>query len=168
MENVKEVSEITPDRLHWRMQRYNGEAEWDSEITAKVPHRMLAWRDLAENSNQSTTISIHEVDNTHCRVQMVLHVDLHVPSQRVATTELAMIERVKGDLARFKALMEHPEAIPFDSSSPAITGVEYSHHVDVVSPGLLTNTPGSPVVPTSKEMSKSPDADGKDNRIDLD
>jgi uncharacterized membrane protein len=168
MENVKEVRETKADCLHWRVQRYNGEAEWDSEITAKVPQRMLAWRDLDDESNESTTISIHEVDTTHCRVQVILHVDLHVPPQRVATTEIAMKERVEADLARFKALMEHPEAKPFDSSSPAISGVEYSHHVELTSSGLLTNTPGSPIVPTPKEMSQSPDADGKDNRIDLD
>lgn len=167
MENVKEVSESTSDRLHWRVQRHNGEVEWDSEITAKEPPRMLAWRDLVDGSNESTTVSIHEVDNTRCRVQVILHVDLHVPPQRVAATEVAMIERVEADLARFKALMEHPEATPFDSSSPGLTGVEYGHHVDAVGSGLLTNTPGSPTVPTPKEMSKSPDADGQDNRIDL-
>lgn len=167
MENVKEVSETTSDRLHWHGQRYNGEAEWESEITAKVPQRMLAWRDLFEGSTDSTTISIHEVDNTQCRVQVLVHVDLHVPAQSVAAAELAMIERVHADLARFKALMEHPEALPFDSGSPGITGIEYSHHVDAPGNGLLTNTPGSPIVPTPKDMSRSPDADGKDNRIDL-
>jgi len=32
---------------------------------------------------------------------------------------------------------------------------------------LLTNTPGSPRVPTAEEMAKSPDADGQDGRIGL-
>lgn len=34
--------------------------------------------------------------------------------------------------------------------------------------GVLTNTPGSPKVPTPEEMAASPGADGQDNRIDLD
>lgn len=168
MENVIEVSAIADDRLHWRVQRHSGEAEWDSEITANVPGRMLAWRDLVEEGNDSTTISIHEVDAGHCRVQLIMQVDLQVSAQRVAATEVALIERVEADLARFKALMEHPEATPFDSGSPGKTGVEYGQHADVVGQGLLTNTPGSPTVPTPTEMSKSPDADGKDNRIHLD
>lgn len=32
---------------------------------------------------------------------------------------------------------------------------------------LLTNTPGSPRVPTAKEMAESPNADGQDGRIGL-
>lgn len=32
---------------------------------------------------------------------------------------------------------------------------------------LLTNTPGSPRVPTGKEMAESPNADGQDGRIGL-
>lgn len=32
---------------------------------------------------------------------------------------------------------------------------------------LLTNTPGSPRVPSAKEMAKSPNADGQDGRIGL-
>lgn len=32
---------------------------------------------------------------------------------------------------------------------------------------LLTNTPGSPRVPTAKEMAESPSADGQDGRIGL-
>ncbi|MDO9420991.1 MAG: SRPBCC family protein [Herminiimonas sp.] len=168
MENVQEVIATSSDRLHWRVLHQNKEIEWDSEITMNEPSRMLAWRDLVEGSNESTTVSIHDVDNTHCRVQVILHIDLHVAPQSVATTELIMIERLQADLARFKALLEHPEATPFDSSSPGISGVEYSHHVDVSNSGLLTNTAGSPVVPTHQEMAASPDADGQDNRIDLD
>lgn len=33
--------------------------------------------------------------------------------------------------------------------------------------GVLTNTPGSPKVPTPEEQNKSPGADGQDNRIGL-
>jgi len=32
---------------------------------------------------------------------------------------------------------------------------------------LLTNTPGSPRVPSAKEMAKSPNADGQDGRLGL-
>lgn len=34
--------------------------------------------------------------------------------------------------------------------------------------GVLTNTPGSPKVPTPEEMAASPEADGQDNRIGQD
>lgn len=34
--------------------------------------------------------------------------------------------------------------------------------------GVLTNTPGSPKVPTPEEQNASPGADGQDNRINLD
>jgi uncharacterized membrane protein len=166
MEHVKEVSETADGRLHWRGLRYHREVEWDSEIISKVPQRTLAWRDFIEGSYESTTVSIHEVDSTHCRVQMIIQVDLHESVQDIATAEHEMIERVETDLARFKALVEHSEAKPFDSDSPALSGVEYAHHSHKLNNGLLTDTPGSPQVPTPRDMSRNPHADGLDNRID--
>ncbi len=166
MENVHEVRETASDRLHWRALRHNAEVEWDSEITSKVPGRMIAWRDVGEQGNDGT-ITIHEVDAANCRVQLIMHVDLHVAPEKVAQAEAALLERVEADLAHFKALMEHPEAKPFDAGKPGKTGVEYAHHTKVPPQDLRTNTPGSPYVPTPADMAKSPDADGKDNRIDL-
>jgi uncharacterized membrane protein len=167
MENVHAVSEISKNRLHWRALRNNAEVAWDSEITATVPDHMIAWRDISEEGNEGT-VNIHEVDASHCGVQIIMHIHMRVPPEKMAQAEIMLIERLEGDLARFKALLEHPEAKPFDASSPGATGVEYGHHTSVPNNELLTNTPGSPRVPTPREAAKSPDADGKDNRIDLD
>lgn len=166
MENVHEVKEISENRLHWRATRHHAEVEWESEITRKVPDHMIAWRDVGENANDGS-ITVHEVDATHCRVQLIMHAELHATPQTAAQTEAGLIARMEEDLSRFKALMEHPEAKPFDASHPGVTGIEYSHHSNIPDRDLMTDTPGSPQVPTPKDMAKSPDADGKDNRIDL-
>lgn len=166
MENVHEVRETAKDRLHWRAMRHNAEVEWDSEITEKVQDHIIAWRDVGDDANDGK-VTIHDVDAQRCRVQLIMHAALHSTPQKAALAEVALIERVEADMARFKALMEHPEAKPFDASHPGETGVEYGHPSNVPTNELLTDTPGSPQVPTAKDMAKSPNADGQDNRIDL-
>jgi uncharacterized membrane protein len=166
MENVHEVKETAKNRLHWRAKRHSLEVEWESEITTKVPGRMIAWRDVGETGNNGT-VTIHELDANHCRVQLIMHANLNAQPQQAAESEVALIERIEADLARFKALIEHPEARPFDNSDPGETGVEYGQPTKVPTNELLTDTPGSPKVPTPEEMATSPTADGKDNRIDL-
>lgn len=166
MEDVHEVTETAENRLHWRALRHHVEVEWESEITKKIQDHMIAWRDVGEHANDGT-VTIHEVDPTHCRVQLIMHAELHATPQNAAQAEAALIARMEEDLARFKALMEHPEARPFDASHPGTTGVEYSHRNNLPPDDLLTETPGSPQVPSPEEMAKSPDADGKDNRLDL-
>lgn len=46
--------------------------------------------------------------------------------------------------------------------------VERSRQDNIPDSGVLTQTPGSPRVPTPEEMDASPGADGQDNRINLD
>ena len=167
MENVHEVKEISENRLHWRASRHQAEVEWESEITQKVENHMIAWRDIGEHANDGS-ITVHDVDLMHCRVQLIMHTELHAEPQNVAREEAALIARMEEDLSRFKALMEHPEAKPFDASQPGVTGMEYSHHSNIPPNDLMTDTPGSPQVPKPRDMEKSPNADGKDNRIDLD
>lgn len=167
MEGVIEVKEAAAGRLHWRAQRHNREVEWDSEITANKPGSMITWRDVGGPGNDGR-VTVYEVSPAHCRVEMVMHADLNAAPERAAEAEIALIERVEADLARFKALLEHSEAQPFDASPPGQTGVEYATKTKVPTNELLTNTPGSPKVPDPKEMAASPDADGKDNRAGLD
>lgn len=166
MDSVVEVTESSPDRLHWRAHRHGADIEWNSEITAKEPGQMIGWRDV-DGPHNDGTVSFHAIDANHCRVQMIMHVDLKAAPERAAEAEFQLAERVEEDLARFKALMEHPEAKPYDASSPAKTGVEYATHSEVPTNEVLTNTPGSPNVPKGTQSTASPGGDGEDNRINL-
>lgn len=166
MDSVIEVTEPAPNHLHWRAQRHGSEVEWDSEITTKLPGQMIAWRDV-NGPGSDGKLSFHAVDANRCRVQMIMHVPLKATPETAGEAEFRLAERVEEDMARFKALMEHPEARPYDASSPATTGVEYAAHSEVPPNELLTNTPGSPNVPKGTESTASPGADGQDNRAGL-
>jgi uncharacterized membrane protein len=166
MDSVIEVTEPARDRLHWRAQRHGSEIEWDSEITTKLPGQMIAWRDMGGPGNDGK-VSFHALDANRCRVQMIMHVDLHAAPEITGEAEFRLAQRVEEDLARFKALMEHPEAKPYDCSSPATTGVEYATHSEVPTNELLTNTPGSPNVPKGTQSRPRTGGDGQDNRVNL-
>lgn len=163
MDSVIAVTESAPNHLHWRAQRHGSEIEWDSEITTKLPGQMIAWRDV-NGPGSDGKLSFHAVDANRCRVQMIMHVNLQATPEHAGDAEFRLAERVEEDLARFKALMEHPEAKPYDSSSTAKTGVEYAAHSEIPGRGLLTNTPGSPNVSKSAQSPPVTGGDGKDKR----
>lgn len=164
MENVHEVRKTARDRLHWRARRHGAEKEWDSQITINEPDMKLAWRDVGEAGNDGTIV-VSKVDDAHCRIQMTMHAE----AQRQPQEEEELSRRVQTDLQRFKVMMEQgsEKRYPDDEPMQNKEEVEAERGKNMPASGVLTNTPGSPKVPTQEEMAASPDADGQDNRIGL-
>ena len=165
MENVLEVKAESPNQLYWRAIRDGKEVEWHSELSTQEADHKISWKDTDGPSNTGM-VMVHVVDDTHSRVQLVINSAPDIAPDQAGEAEMLLIQRVEEDLARFKALVEHPEALPFGSGSPGKTGIESSASVVAGQNDLLTNTPGSPNVPTAKDSADS-SADGQDNRIGL-
>jgi uncharacterized membrane protein len=163
MENVLEVKEDVPNTLLWRAKRDGREVEWHSEVVAQEADRKISWRDT-DGPGNTGMVMVHAVDDTHSRVQIVINSHPHIAPDEAADAELKMMQRLEEDLARFKALVEHPEATPFGPGSPGKTGVESSASVIAGQNDLLTNASGSPRVPQQPESTAS-SADGQDNRL---
>lgn len=165
MENVLEVKADTPNQLHWRAIRDGIEVEWHSELISQEADYKISWRDMDGPSNTGM-VMVHVIDDAHSRVQLVINSTPNIASDQAGDAEIKMIQRVEEDLARFKALVEHPEALPFDSGAPGETGIESSASMVSGQSDLLTNTPGSPTIPQWPDSAKS-SADGQDNRLGL-
>jgi uncharacterized membrane protein len=165
MENVLEVNVDTPNHLHWRAMREGREVEWHSELVSQEDVHKISWRDT-DGPNNTGMVQVHAVDDSHSRVQLIINSTSNIAPDQAGDAEIRMIQRVEEDLARFKALVEHPESVPFDSQAPGKTGVESSASLIAGQNDLLTNTPGSPTVPQWPESANST-ADGQDNRLGI-
>lgn len=162
MENVHEVKKTSDDCLHWRAKRHGAEKEWDTQITVSESDMSLSWRDIGEAGNDGAIV-VRQIDNAHCQVQMLMHTEM------TAQDGQELSRRVKTDLQRFKRMMEQRDdrRYPDDEPMQNKEEVEAERGKNMPASGVLTNTPGSPKVPTQEEAAASPDADGQDNRIGL-
>lgn len=104
-EGIKEVKQLTSDRLRWRAEIAGKEEEWDAVITEQMPDQRIAWTSTSGAKNAGV-VTFHHIDDTTSRVMLQI---TYEPSGIVEGigAALGLVEaRVKGDLDRFKAFIE--------------------------------------------------------------
>jgi len=104
MGGIEQVSQQDDTHLHWKAKVAGQTAEWDAEIIEQVPDKVIAWRAIsgAENSGR---VEFHD-DGQHTRVDLELDVEPQGAAQQAADALGLLEEQVRGDLARFKELIE--------------------------------------------------------------
>lgn len=115
MAGVREVQPLDETHLHWRCDDDGQQREWDSEITARIPDQLVAWRNLNDHSNIGQ-VRLEPLTDTQTRVRMSMEYDPQCPAEQVAATESRTAERIEGDLQRFKDLVETEAASAADAS----------------------------------------------------
>jgi uncharacterized membrane protein len=105
MEGMSEVRRIEDRKLRWRGEFAGETREWDSFITVWIPGQKLAWRATAAGAHSSRAVSVEDAGDgrTYLTLKMLVDPDeawAHIPN----VDEIS--RRLKGDLARFKALLE--------------------------------------------------------------
>jgi uncharacterized membrane protein len=105
MEGVKEVRQIDATRLHWVAEIGGKREEWEAEITEQIPDQRIAWRSVSGKGNAGT-VSFETLDNARTRVTVGIDHDTDGLVEKVGSALGADDRRVKGDLERFRQLME--------------------------------------------------------------
>jgi uncharacterized membrane protein len=105
MDGIKEVRQIDDTHLHWVAVFGGQEHEWDAEITEQRPDERVAWKNT-DGKDNAGVVTFHRIadDQTQIMVQMDF-----VPEGIVEKLGNALgvpDHRVKGDLTRFKELVE--------------------------------------------------------------
>ena len=105
MEGVQEVKQLDDTRLHWVAEIGGKRHEWDAEITQQAPDRRVAWRSVDGKYN-SGQVTFKEAgpDRTIIDVEMIY--DHEGLLESLGSSIGADDRRVKGDLKRFKELIE--------------------------------------------------------------
>ena len=105
MEGVEEVRQLDDTHLHWKADIGGQEREWDAEITEQHPDERVAWRST-EGAQHAGVVTFHRIGDEQARVMLQLDVEPEGISEQVGDKLGFVKRRVKGDLKRFKDLIE--------------------------------------------------------------
>jgi uncharacterized membrane protein len=105
MEGVESVRQLDGTHLHW-VAEFGGERhEWDAEITEQEPDRVIAWRALDGKYN-SGRVRFEPLGEGRTRIEVELMWEPEGIKEELGSALGADSRRVKGDLERFKELVE--------------------------------------------------------------
>jgi uncharacterized membrane protein len=105
MDGVEEVRQLDDTHLHWKAKIAGVEREWDAEVTEQHPDERVAWKSTSGQHNAGV-VTFHKLDDQKTRVMLQQDVETEGIIEKVGDA-LGMIERqAKGDLKRFKELIE--------------------------------------------------------------
>ena len=105
MEGVEEIRQIDDTRTHWKTKIAGVEREFDAEITEQHPDHRVAWRST-EGAEHAGVVTFHRLDDDTTRVMVQLDTEPEGLVEQAGDKLGVVKRRVKGDLGRFKELIE--------------------------------------------------------------
>ena len=105
MEGVKAVRQLEDKRLQWVAEVGGHTEEWEAEITEQHPDHRIAWTSTSGKGNAGV-VTFHRLDEARTKVMVQLDWDSEGLTESLGAAVGADDRRVKGDLERFKELIE--------------------------------------------------------------
>ena len=105
MEGVESVTQVDDTHLRWVAEIGGKRHEWQAEITEQKPDERVAWRALDGHYN-SGIVTFETVNETASRINVVMEHEAEGMLESLGSALGADSRRVKGDLERFKELIE--------------------------------------------------------------
>jgi uncharacterized membrane protein len=105
MEGVESVQQIDDTHLLWTAEVGGKAEEWRAEITEQHPDHRVAWK-ATEGRQNSGVVTFHQLDENKTRISVQMEWDPEGFLEAAGASLGADNRRVKGDLERFKELIE--------------------------------------------------------------
>jgi uncharacterized membrane protein len=105
MEGVEKVIQIDNETLHWVAEIAGAQREWDAKITEQRPDERVAWTSI-DGAKNAGVVTFHRIDDNETKVMLQLEFDPEGLGEKAADALGVVKRRVKGDLERFKELIE--------------------------------------------------------------
>jgi len=105
MEGVEEVRQVDDTHLRWKADIAGQEREWDAEITEQHPDERVAWKSTG-GAQHAGVVTFHRIGDAQSRVMLQLDVEPEGITEQAGDKLGFVKRRVKGDLERFKELIE--------------------------------------------------------------
>ena len=105
MEGVEEIRQLDDTHLHWRTKVAGREKEFEAVITEQRPDERVAWKSEA-GAEHAGVVTFHRLGEGQTRVMVQMDVDPDGPIEAVGDALGLVKRRVKGDLERFKEMVE--------------------------------------------------------------
>jgi uncharacterized membrane protein len=105
MEGVEHVQQLDDTRLHWVANVAGKKAEWDAKILEQHPDRQISW--ISEDGKKTRgTVSFEPLGQDKTGVRLSMSYQAEGPVEQLGSAAGIDSRRVKGDLERFKELVE--------------------------------------------------------------
>ena len=105
MEGVEEVRQLDDTHLHWVAEVGGRRHEWDAVVTEQKPDERVAWKNTDGKENAGV-VTFHRIDDTTTRLMVQLDYLPEGIIEKLGDAIGAPERRIKGDLERFKELVE--------------------------------------------------------------
>ena len=105
MEHVDEVRQIDDTRLHWKVTVAGETEEFEAEITEQVPDTRIAWKSTSGRTHGGV-VDFHPLGDDRCQIMVAMDGEPEGIKEKVADMAGVAERQVKGDLGRFKELIE--------------------------------------------------------------
>jgi uncharacterized membrane protein len=105
MEGIDEVKQLDETHLHWKASLGGKTNEWDAEITEQLPDERVAWKSTSGMPNAGV-VTFHRLDEQRTKVMVQLDWEPEGVLETLGSAVGSDDRRVKGDLERFKELIE--------------------------------------------------------------
>jgi uncharacterized membrane protein len=105
MEGVESVKQIDDTHLRWVAEIGGKRHEWEAEITEQKPDQKIAWRAVDGHYN-SGIVTFEPVSQNETGITVVMEHETEGMVESLGSALGADSRRVKGDLERFKELVE--------------------------------------------------------------
>jgi uncharacterized membrane protein len=105
MDGVEEVRQLDDTRLHWAARVGGVRAEWDAKILEQHPDSQISW--VSEDGRKTRgTVSFEPLDDSRTLVRLSMSYRREGLREAAGAAAGLDTRRVRGDLARFKELIE--------------------------------------------------------------
>ncbi|MBA3413391.1 MAG: SRPBCC family protein [Actinobacteria bacterium] len=105
MDGVESVQQIDDTHVRWAAEIAGKRHEWEAEITEQEPDRRVAWR-ATDGKDNAGAVTFEPLGESKTRVNVEMTYDAEGLLEKVGSALGADDRRVKGDLERFKELIE--------------------------------------------------------------
>jgi uncharacterized membrane protein len=105
MEGVEEVRQLDDTLLHWAATVAGKKAEWEAKIVEQEPDRRITW-ESTDGRRTRGTVTFQEAGSGRTRIELSMSYMAEGPVERAGSAAGLDARRVRGDLERFKELIE--------------------------------------------------------------
>jgi len=105
MEGVEEVKQLDDTRLHWVATVAGKRAEWDAKILEQHPDQQVSW--ISEDGRKTRgTVTFEPIGESRTHVRLSMSYQAEGLRETIGSAAGLDTRRVRGDLVRFKDLIE--------------------------------------------------------------
>jgi uncharacterized membrane protein len=105
MEGVESVTQLDDRHLRWVADIGGETREWQAEIVAQEPDRRVAWR-ATDGKDNAGVVTFQPIDQSTTRVEVQMQWEPEGMKEKAGSMVGMDDRRVKGDLERFKDMIE--------------------------------------------------------------